>query len=395
MLNATDALLDFWLTTGRFGAEFEYEFGQFVGTTHAVLVNSGSSANLLALSALTSPKLKERRLEPGDEVIAAAAAFPTTVNPIFQNGLVPVFVDIELGTYNIRTDLIEAAITDRTKAVFVAHTLGNPFDLGRMREICRRRNLWLIEDACDALGATYDGQMIGTFGDLATFSFYPAHQMTMGEGGAVVTSSDELATIVRSFRDWGRDCYCEPGESNTCGKRFQWQLGTLPFGYDHKYTFSHIGYNLKVTDFQPAIGLAQLKKVPEFVRRRRANFDYLRAGLSPFEPHLILPRAAPRSDPSWFGFIISVRKESPFTKAELVRFLEENKIETRMVFCGNVVRQPAYEGKTHRVCGDLDNTDFVMNNSFFIGVYPGLSEKHLDYVIGKFAEFFRSRSIAV
>jgi CDP-4-dehydro-6-deoxyglucose reductase, E1 len=389
-----EATLDFWLTTGRFAAEFERSFAQFIGVRSATLVNSGSSANLLALSCLTSETLGERRLRPGDEVVMVAAAFPTTVNPAVQNGLVPVFVDIQIPTYNIDVSRLEATVSPRTRAVMIAHTLGNPFELDAVVDFCGRHNLWLIEDACDAVGATYRGRKIGSFGDLATSSFYPAHQMTMGEGGAVVTDRPILKTLLESFRDWGRDCWCEPGKANTCGKRFDWQLGSLPQGYDHKYTYSHIGYNLKATDLQASVGVAQLKKLPGFIETRRANFQRLYAGLSDLQDYLLLPQATPHSEPSWFGFPLAVRTEAPFSRDEFVRHLESCKIGTRLLFAGNILRQPAYAKIAHRVVGPLVNTDFVMERLLWIGVYPGLTPPMLDYVLDTIHGFCRTRAHA-
>ncbi|TAL20628.1 lipopolysaccharide biosynthesis protein RfbH [Patescibacteria group bacterium] len=388
MTALTEAALDFWLTAGRFAERFERDFAEFVGTKYALLVNSGSSANLLALSALTSPRLGERRLRPGDEVIGVAASFPTTVNPILQNNLVPVFCDVDLGTYNINVDELRRAVGPKTRAIFLAHTLGNPFNLEAVREVARAHNLWVIEDCCDALGATYRGQNVGTFGDLATFSFYPAHQITMGEGGAVVTSNPQLKVIVESLRDWGRDCWCAPGKADTCGKRFGWQLGGLPFGYDHKYIYSHLGYNLKATDLQAAVGVAQLKKAREFIARRRENFDFLRARLARHEKFLILPQAAEQSKPSWFGFLLTVRPDAPFTKREIVAFLEERQIKTRMLFAGNITKQPYFEGREYRAAGDLRNTDLIMTSSFWVGVYPGITPEMRAYVADTFDEFF-------
>lgn len=382
-----DASLDFWLTTGRFAAHFEREFAHFMGVRHAILVNSGSSANLLALSCLTSPKLGDRALRPGDEVITVAAGFPTTVNPILQNRLTPVFVDVSIPTYNIDPSQLEAALSERTRAVMIAHTLGNPFDLDAVVDFAHRYNLWLIEDCCDAVGATYRGQKVGTFGDLATVSFYPAHHITMGEGGCVLTNSGRLKTLVESFRDWGRDCWCEPGKDNTCGKRFDWQLGDLPHGYDHKYTYSHIGYNLKATDMQAAVGVAQLAKLPAFIEARRRNFDLLRQGLSDLQEHLILPEATPFSEPSWFGFPITVAEGAPFTRNELVRFLEQRKIATRLLFGGNLVRQPAYRNQPYRIVGALTNTDRIMNNTFWVGVYPGIDETMLSFIVDSIHRF--------
>jgi CDP-6-deoxy-D-xylo-4-hexulose-3-dehydrase len=385
-----EAALDFWLTTGRFAAQFEREFARFFGLRHAMLVNSGSSANLLALSCLTSPKLGDRALRPGDEVITVAAGFPTTVNPIFQNQLVPVFVDIHIPTYNIDADQLEAALSDRTRAIMLAHTLGNPFDVQRVVDFARRHQLWLIEDCCDAVGATYQGKKVGTFGDLATVSFYPAHHITMGEGGCVLTDNSKLKTLVESFRDWGRDCWCEPGKDNTCGKRFGWQLGELPEGYDHKYTYSHIGYNLKATDMQAAVGVAQLAKLPTFIEARRRNFQVLWQGLSDLAEFFILPQATPGSEPSWFGFPITVADDAPFTRNQLVQFLEARKIGTRLLFGGNLTRQPAYQGLRHRVIESLENTDRVMHNTFWLGIYPGVSTAMLDFVIESIHEFVHS-----
>jgi len=377
--NLIDASLDCWLTTGRFAAQFERQFARFFGVRGASLVNSGSSANLVAFSCLTSPKLGDRALRPGDEVITVAAGFPTTVNPIIQNRCVPVFLDITVPTYQADASQLEAALSDRTRAIMIAHTLGNPYDLDRVSSFARQHNLWLIEDSCDALGATFKGQKVGTFGDLATVSFYPAHHITMGEGGAVLTNSPLLKTLVESFRDWGRDCWCEPGKDNTCGKRFDWQLGDLPCGYDHKYTYAHIGYNLKMTDMQAAVGLSQLEKLPAFIQVRRRNFQYLYNALRPLEDMLILPESTPDAEPSWFGFPIAVREDAPFTREEIIRELEAKHIGTRLLFGGNLVRQPAYKDVEYRVIGDLKNTDFVMRNVFWIGLYPGLTEEMLGY----------------
>ncbi len=375
-----DASLDFWLTTGRFAAQFEKEFAAFFGLRHAILVNSGSSANLLALSCLTSPTLKERRLQPGDEVITIATGFPTTVNPIFQNNLVPVFVDVHIPTYNIDPSQLDEALSPKTRAVMIAHTLGNPFRLDEVTSFCKTNNLWLIEDCCDAVGATYKGRKTGTFGDIATVSFYPAHHITMGEGGAVLTDQPALKRLIESFRDWGRDCWCEPGQDNTCGKRFDWQLGDLPQGYDHKYIYSHVGYNLKATDMQAAVGTSQLKKLPEFIARRKKNFNYLASRLEHLQDFFILPEATPGSDPSWFGFPILVRPEAPFTRNDAVRWLNARKIGTRLLFGGNLIRQPAYRNLPYRVIGDLHNADEVMQRVFWIGVFPGLTTSMLDYV---------------
>ena len=393
-----DASLDGWFTTGRWAKEFERRLARFVGVRSASLVNSGSSANLVALSALTSPKLGDRQLKPGDEVITVAAGFPTTVNPIFQNRLVPVFIDVTIPGYEIDVTQLEAARSEKTRAVMIAHTLGNVFDLDAVTEFCNKYNLWLIEDCCDALGSTWKGKKVGTFGDIATVSFYPAHHITMGEGGAVLTNKPALQVLIDSFRDWGRDCWCEPGVDNTCGKRFDWQLGTLPCGYDHKYTYSHVGYNLKATDMQAALGLSQMDKLDEFIAKRKANFAYLRAALEPLSDVLILPEATPGADPSWFGFPIAVRPEAPFTRDQLTKALEAKKIGTRNIFAGNLVRQPAYEGWEFRVVGDLRHTDFVMNQVFWIGVFPGLSEPMLDYIADAtkaFAEQARAGLVVV
>jgi CDP-4-dehydro-6-deoxyglucose reductase, E1 len=385
--SVVDSALDAWFTTGRFAKEFERKLARFFGVRSASLVNSGSSANLVALSALTSPKLGDRQLKPGDEVLTVAAGFPTTVNPILQNRLVPVFVDVTLPTYEIDTAQLEAAYSPKMKAVMVAHTLGNVFNLDAITAFCRAHNLWLIEDCCDALGSTYKGQNVGTFGDIATVSFYPAHHITMGEGGAVLTDKPALQVLIDSFRDWGRDCWCEPGVDNTCGKRFDWQLGTLPCGYDHKYTYSHVGYNLKATDMQAALGLSQIDKLPHFIQRRKENFAYLHAALQPLVEHLILPEATPHSDPSWFGFPIAVKPSAPFTRDQFTRALEAQKIGTRLLFAGNLLRQPAYEGYEYRVVGALPNTDFVMNQVFWIGVYPGLTPPMLDHIAKTAADF--------
>lgn len=379
-----DASLDFWLTTGRFAEQFEREFAQWFGLSYAILTNSGSSANLLALSALTSPLLGDRRLQPGDEVITCATGFPTTLNPILQNQLGPVFIDVELGTYNPDLSQLEAARSERTRAIIFSHMLGNPFDLAKVKAFAEKYRLWLIEDCCDAVGSSYRGEPVGTFGELATVSFYPAHHITMGEGGCVLTNHAVLKRAVESFRDWGRDCWCEPGKSNTCGKRFDWQLGDLPQGYDHKNTYSHIGYNLKPTDLQAAVGVAQLRKLPEFIKIRKRNFQILYDGLRDLEAFFLLPQATPGSDPSWFGFPLAVRAEAQFQRSQVVRYLEERKIATRELFGGNLLRQPAYGHIRRRVVGDLKNADFVMNQAFWIGVYPGLSDGMLEYVIETF-----------
>jgi len=383
-----DASLDGWLTTGRFNAAFEAKLAQYLGVAHAITVNSGSSANLVAFSALTSPKLGDRAIRKGDEVIGVAAGFPTTVNPVIQFGAVPVFVDVDLKTHNVDASLIEAAITPKTKAIMLAHSLGNPFDLETVTALCKKYNLWLVEDCCDALGSTYKGQKVGTFGDIATLSFYPAHHITMGEGGAVFTNNHELKVIAESFRDWGRDCYCAPGKDNTCNKRFEQQLGTLPFGYDHKYTYSHLGYNLKITDMQAACALAQLERVDEFVEARRRNFAYLKEKLQSCSEFLHLPEATPHSEPSWFGFPIILKPESGIARVELLSYLDQFKIGTRLLFAGNLVRQPYMEGQVYRVSGSLDNSDVVMSQTFWIGVFPGLTTEMLDYIVEKIEQFF-------
>ncbi len=389
-----EASLDGWLTTGRFAAQFEREFAAFTGIRCASLVNSGSSANLAALSCLTSPSLGDRRLRPGDEVITVAAGFPTTVNPIIQNGLVPVFVDLHIPTYNIDASQLQAAISERTRAIVLAHTLGNPFDLDAVMQLAEKHNLWVIEDCCDALGSTYRGQAVGTFGHFATTSFYPAHHITMGEGGCVLTQSPMLKKLAESFRDWGRDCWCDPGKSNTCGCRFEWKLGDLPAGYDHKYIYSHIGYNLKATDMQAAVGVAQLKKLPAFIAARRANFAKLHAALSDLDDIFILPEATPQSDPSWFGFPVAIRKDAPTTRRQVISFLESRNIATRLLFGGNLLRQPAYRDIQRRVIGELKNTDFVMNNVFWIGLYPGISQSMIDYMSETFHQIPRASGAA-
>jgi CDP-6-deoxy-D-xylo-4-hexulose-3-dehydrase len=387
LISLVDASLDFWLTTGRYAAQFEKDLAAFLGVKYCLLTNSGSSANLLALSALTSPKLDEKQLKPGDEVITTACGFPTTLNPILQNNLVPVFLDVEPGTYNIRADRIEEAISDKTKAIMIPHTLGNPADLKTIMKMVKKNDLWFIEDNCDALGSRYQGKFTGTFGHISTFSFYPAHHITMGEGGAVCTDDPALKKIIASFRDWGRDCWCDPGSDNSCKKRFDWQLGDLPKGYDHKYIYSHIGYNLRVTDMQAAIGVEQLRKLPGFIEKRKENFGTLSHGLKKYEKYLVLPRATPHSDPSWFGFPVMVREDAPFNREEIVRYLEDHKIATRMLFGGNLIKQPAYAEMKYRSVDNLVNTDLVMNNLFWIGVYPGLTEEKIGFVLETFREF--------
>ncbi|MGA2162727.1 MAG: lipopolysaccharide biosynthesis protein RfbH [Methanoregula sp.] len=387
LISLVDASLDFWLTSGRYAAQFEKDLAAFLGVNYCLLTNSGSSANLLAVSALTSPKLGEKRLKPGDEVITTACGFPTTLNPILQNNLVPVFLDVELGTYNIQADRIEDAISDKTKVIMVPHTLGNPADLDTIMKLVKKYDLWFIEDNCDALGSRYRGKFTGTFGHISTCSFYPAHHITMGEGGAVCTNDPLLRKIISSFRDWGRDCWCDPGCDNSCGKRFDWQLGDLPKGYDHKYIYSHIGYNLKVTDMQAAIGVEQLRKLPGFIKRRKENFKVLSQNLKKYEKYLILPHAKSQSDPSWFGFPLIVREDAPFNRDDIVRYLEDHKIATRMLFGGNLLKQPAYADMKYRAPGALVNTDLVMDNLFWIGVYPGLTPEMIRYMVEKFGEF--------
>ena len=387
--NMVEASLDGWLTTGRFNQQFEEKLSQFLGIKCLLTVNSGSSANLIAFSTLTSPKLKERAIQKGDEVISVAAGFPTTVNPIVQFGAIPVFVDVKISTYNIDENLVEAAITKKTKAVMLAHTLGNPFNVKKIKEICEKYNLWLIEDSCDALGSKFDNQNVGTFGDLATLSFYPAHHITMGEGGAVFTNSKKLERIAESFRDWGRDCYCEPGKDNTCNKRFGWQLGDLPYGYDHKYTYSHSGYNMKITDMQAACGLAQLDRLEGFIKKRKENFNFLYKNLKDLEEFLILPEPEKNSEPSWFGFPLTLKKQDKYNRNDLVKYLNENKIGTRLLFSGNLTKQPYMKNVTFKVHGELKNTDFIMENTFWAGLYPGLSKEHLEYSVLKIKNFFK------
>jgi CDP-6-deoxy-D-xylo-4-hexulose-3-dehydrase len=386
--NMVEASLDGWLTTGRFNDAFEARLAAFLGVKYLSTVSSGSSANLIAFSALTSPRLGDRAIKPGDEVIGVAAGFPTTVNPVLQFGAVPVFVDVEIPTYNIAHACVEAAISAKTKAIMLAHTLGNPYNLAVVSALCRKYGLWLIEDCCDALGSTYDGKLVGSFGDIGTLSFYPAHHITMGEGGAVFTNNQELKLIIESIRDWGRDCYCAPGKENTCGKRFSWKLGDLPEGYDHKYIYSHLGYNLKITDMQAACALAQLDRVDDFIAARRRNFQFLKERLAACAEFLILPQATPNSDPSWFGFPMTIRPEAGAMRVDLLRYLDQNKVGTRLLFAGNLTRQPYMIGRPYRVAGDLQNTDIVMNDTFWVGVYPGLDAPRLEYVAEKIEQFF-------
>jgi len=383
-----EASLDGWLTTGRFNDQFEKELAEFIGIKHLISVNSGSSANLVAFATLTSPKLGDRAIQKGDEVIAVAAGFPTTVNPVVQYGAIPVFVDVDLKTHNIDADLIEAAISPKTKAIMLAHTLGNPFNLSKVKAICEKYNLWLVEDCCDALGAKFDGKMVGTWGDIATLSFYPAHHITMGEGGAVFTNNSQLISIAESFRDWGRDCYCKPGCDNTCGTRFNQQLGSLPQGYDHKYTYSHLGYNLKISDMQAACGLAQLKRAPEFINKRNENFEYLKNRLSTLTDFIEFTEATGNSSPSWFGFPITVKDSSGVSRVDLTKYLDQNKIGTRLLFAGNLTRQPYFENVDYRISGELTNTDITMNSTLWLGVFPGLGKEQLDFVAEKLEEFF-------
>ena len=387
--NMVEASLDGWLTTGRFNEEFEIKLASFLGIKCLLTVNSGSSANLIAFSTLTSPKLKERAIQKGDEVISVAAGFPTTVNPIIQFGAVPVFIDVKIPTYNIDENLVEEAITKKTKAIMLAHTLGNPFNVKRIKEICEKYNLWLIEDSCDALGSKFDNQNVGTFGDLATLSFYPAHHITMGEGGAVFSNSKKLERIAESFRDWGRDCYCEPGKDNTCNKRFGWQLGDLPYGYDHKYTYSHLGYNMKITDMQAACGLAQLDRLEGFIKKRIENFNFLFKNLKDLEEFLILPEPEKNSEPSWFGFPLTLKKNNKYNRNDLIKYLNENKIGTRLLFSGNLIKQPYMKNINFKVHKNLNNTDLIMENTFWTGLYPGLSKEQLQYSVLKIKDFFK------
>ncbi|MDC0449695.1 lipopolysaccharide biosynthesis protein RfbH [Pelagibacteraceae bacterium] len=387
--NMVLASIDGWLTTGRFNSEFQEKLSKFLSVKHLITVNSGSSANLLAFSSLTSHLHKERAIKPGDEVISVAAGFPTTVNPIFQNGAVPVFVDIKLPTYNINEELIEQAITKKTKAIMLAHTLGNPFNLKRVKEICEKYNLWLIEDNCDALGSKYNNQYTGTFGDIATLSFYPAHHITMGEGGAIFTNNFRIKRVCESFRDWGRDCYCEPGVENTCKKRFEWQLGELPFGYDHKYIYSHVGFNMKITDMQAACGLGQLTKLEQFIEKRKKNVNYLKNELKNIENEILLPEAEKNSDPSWFGFPITIKENSKFKRKDLINHLTKNKIGTRLLFAGNLTKQPAYLNKNFRIESELNTTDLIMNNTFWVGIQPALGEEELSFTAKTIKNFFK------
>jgi CDP-6-deoxy-D-xylo-4-hexulose-3-dehydrase len=385
-----EASLDGWLTAGRFNEMFEEKLSSFLGVKCLLTVNSGSSANLIAFSTLTSPKLKERAINKGDEIISVAAGFPTTINPIIQYGAIPVFVDVKIPTYNIDENLVESSINKKTKAIMLAHTLGNPFNVKKIKEICDKYNLWLIEDSCDALGAKFENQNVGTFGDLATLSFYPAHHITMGEGGAVFTNSKKLEMIAKSYRDWGRDCYCDAGKDNTCNKRFGWSLGELPFGYDHKYTYSHAGYNMKITDMQAACGLGQLDRLEGFIKKRKENFSFLYKNLKNLEEFLILPESEKNSDPSWFGFPLSLRKSNKFNRNDLIKYLDNKKIGTRLLFAGNVIKQPYMKNVDFRVHGELKNTNFTMENTFWIGVYPGLTSQHLEYSVNIIKKFFNS-----
>ena len=387
-----DSSLDFWLTTGRYAEVFEKRFAKVMGMRHALLCNSGSSANLLAVTALTSPRLGKRALKEGDEVITVAAGFPTTVNPIVQNRLTPVFVDAELGTYDATAEKVAEAVGPRTRAIVMAHTLGNPFDVAGIMRIAEQHNLFVVEDTCDAVGARFNGQPVGSFGDLSTTSFYPAHHITMGEGGCVLVKKGSMKKIVESLRDWGRDCWCPPGQDNTCNRRFDWQLGELPYGYDHKYVYSHIGYNLKMTDMQAAVGVAQLDKLDDFVSRRNSNFKRLHRGLKPLEEFLLLPKATKGSEPSWFGFPLTVRESAPFSRFDLVQYIESRRIGTRQLFGGNLLRQPAYKGVPMRVVGNLKNADIITEQTFWVGVYPGLSNEMIDYIIDTITEFVTGKT---
>jgi CDP-6-deoxy-D-xylo-4-hexulose-3-dehydrase len=391
ILIGVEAILDAWLTAGRFSEEFERELARYIGSRFSFLVNSGSSANLLAFYALTSPKLGDRAIKPGDEIITVAAGFPTTINPMIQFGCIPIFLDIDIPTYNIKANQIESAITSKTKAIMIAHTLGNPFNLDVVMEIAKKYNLWVIEDDCDALGATYKDKKTGTFGDLATLSFYPAHHITMGEGGAVLINNAQLKKITESFRDWGRDCWCAPGKDNTCGERYCQKFGELPDGYDHKYTYSHIGFNLKVTDMQAAIGLSQLKKADSFIEKRRQNHNILYKKMKMLEEYFILPEATPFSNPSWFGFLLTLRDHTGINRNKLVEFLEQKKIGTRLLFGGNLLKQPAYKNTNYRVLNNLNNTDKIMNDSFWLGVWPGLNDSHYEYILEQILMFLKSR----
>lgn len=388
ILSLVNSSLEFWLTAGRYAQEFERSFSDYLDVKHTLLVNSGSSANFLAITALTSPQLKKRKLNPGDEIITAAAAFPTTVNPIVQNNCIPVFVDVDLPTYNVTPESIKRAITKKTKAIILAHTLGNPMDIVSMRRIAQKHGIFLIEDACDALGSRFHKQFVGTFGEIGTFSFYPAHHITMGEGGALITDNTILKNVIQSFRDWGRACWCDPGKDNCCGKRFQWKLGRLPYGYDHKYMYSHLGYNLKLTDMQAAIGVEQLKKLPQFIKIRQRNFALLNNGLKKYAEYLLLPEHITGAAPSWFGYLLSVKPNAPFSKNQLVQYLEDNHIATRMLFAGNIIKQPAFDNVRYRVSGKLTNTDYIMNNTFWIGTYPAITQEMIQYVLHVFDRFF-------
>lgn len=380
LVNLVESSLDFWLTEGRFSEQFAEKIADFLGINNVILVNSGSSANLIAFSALTSEKLGEKRIKPGDEVISVAAGFPATVTPIIQNQCVPVFVDVDIPTYNINVEMMKNAITEKTKCIFIAHTLGNPFNVDVVMDVARKYNLWVIEDNCDAFGSTYKEKFTGTFGHISTISFYPAHHITTGEGGAVCTNDEYLAKIIKSFRDWGRDCYCAGGENNTCGKRFSQQFGTLPFGYDHKYVYSEIGYNLKMTDMQAAIGAAQIEKLPEFCEKRRINFKSYNEIFNKYEDYFILPRATENSDPAWFSYIVTVKENAPFKRDDLINYLNNNLIETRNLFAGNMTKQPAFIGKNFRIADNLKNTNFIMDNTFFMGTYPGITDEKMDYI---------------